>query len=111
MKEFWEILKHYNENISGKKDRPSDKNLCNFLLFLKKLTVSTDSLVDDTTCSSCRTVFNLLTFKCNLEKMILEKKQILPFFNYNSILLNHFAKIWRARGASHYPALIRNCLT
>ena len=41
VKELQGKLKHYHENISEKKNRPSDENLCHFLSLPTKVTVST----------------------------------------------------------------------
>ena len=87
-----------------KKDKPSDKNHWCFWLSPIKVTVSkvvirfvygSYYLLHLLSC------FFSLTFKTILEKMILEKHQILTFFDYSIILLNPLAKIWSAMGASH----------
>ena len=109
VKEFSGILKDYNENIS-KKGRPPHDNLWH-LLFLTKVTVSTFVIRfvygSYYSLHLLNWVFMLFffffswTLQSNLGKMILEKHQTLPFFNYTMILLNPLVKMCSARGASH----------
>ena len=87
-----------------KKSRPADGNCRHFLLSPIKVTVTAVVIRFFYRSYYLLHLVNCIfswTFKSNLGKMILEKYQNLPFFNYTSILSSPLAKIWSASGTSH----------